>query len=77
MKEILNYLFEYKTLSKEKAKQLLKEVAEGKFSECELSSFLTVFCMRPVTLDEFVGFREILQELCVRVDIGGMHTIEM
>jgi len=77
MREILNDLFEQKTLDKERAKAILKEIADGKYSECEMASFLTVFCMRPITVEEFSGFRAILQELCVRVDLGGIETIDM
>jgi anthranilate phosphoribosyltransferase len=77
MKEILSYLFEHKTLSKDKAKEVLRDVAAGKFNENELAAFLTVYCIRPASIDEFEGFMEVLQELCTRVNLGDVSTIDM
>jgi len=36
-----------------------------------------VFLMRNITLNEFQGFREALMDLCVKVDLGGVDTIDV
>jgi len=77
MKEILNLLFEHQTLSKEQAKSIFRDFTAGKYNQSEMASFLTVFCMRPITVDELSGFREILQELCLNVNLGTSNVIDM
>lgn len=77
MKDILNHLFQHKTLSKDQAREVLKNITEAKYNDYQISSFLTVFAMRPITVDELSGFMTTLQELCIRVDLGGMDSIDM
>ena len=77
MKKILSSLFEHQTLSKEQAKSVLRDFTAGKFNESEMASFLTVYCMRPITVDELSGFRETLQELCIRIDLGVPNILDM
>ena len=55
MKKILQYLFEHKTLSREEAKEILIQISEGKYSEHEVTSFVTVFLMRSITMQRFLG----------------------
>jgi len=71
MKEILQYLFDGNTLSREQAKTSLLEVGKGLHSEVEFASFLTVFKMRPITSDELAGFRDAMAELCLVTDLSG------
>ncbi|CAL2083202.1 anthranilate phosphoribosyltransferase [Tenacibaculum sp. 190524A02b] len=77
MKEILNELYQHKRLSKEQAKQILIEIAEEKYNEAHLASFLTVFMMRPITANELAGFREALLELAIKVDLSEYNTIDI
>ena len=65
MKKILQLLFEYKTLSREQAKEVLVQVGRGTYNEHEITSFMTVYLMRSITIDELQGFRDALLELCV------------
>ncbi len=65
MKKILQLLFEYKTLSREQAKEVLVQVGRGVYNEHEITSFMTVYLMRSITIDELQGFRDALLELCV------------
>ena len=46
MKDILNYLIEYKTLTQSQAKNALKKIAGGEFNQSQMAAFLTVFLMR-------------------------------
>ncbi|GHV57435.1 anthranilate phosphoribosyltransferase [Bacteroidia bacterium] len=68
MKEILNRLFEYQYLSREEAKQVLTNMAAGKYNESQMAAFVTVYFMRSVSVDEILGFREALLEMRVNVD---------
>lgn len=77
MKAILQHLFDQKTLSREQAKAVLTDIAAGTCSDAHITSFLTVFMMRSITVDELTGFREALLELCHRVDLGDIPTIDM
>ena len=41
-----------------------------------ISSFLTVFMIRPITVEELEGFRDALLELCIRdLDLKEYDTI--
>ncbi|HLK28599.1 MAG TPA: anthranilate phosphoribosyltransferase [Puia sp.] len=77
MKKILQYLFEYKTLPRDLAKEVLMNISKGIYNESEIASFITVFLMRSITIDELQGFRDALLELCVRVDLNGNETIDI
>jgi anthranilate phosphoribosyltransferase len=77
MKKILQYLFEHKTLSREQSREVLINIARGQYNESELASFITVFLMRSIAIDELQGFRDALLELCVRVDLDGHDTIDI
>ncbi|HSZ86505.1 MAG TPA: anthranilate phosphoribosyltransferase [Puia sp.] len=77
MKKILQYLFEYKTLPRELAKEALMNISKGIYNESEIASFITVFLMRSITIDELQGFRDALLELCVRIDLNGNKTIDI
>lgn len=65
MKKILNDLVEHRSLSKETARQVLVDLASGKFNQSQMSAFLTVYMMRSITLEELQGFRDAMLELCV------------
>ncbi len=77
MKELLQYLFDGNTLSREEAKQSLIEVGLGRHSDIEFASFLTVFKMRPVTSAELAGFRDAMTELCLVTDLSGYDAIDV
>lgn len=77
MKKILQHLFEYKTLSREKAKEVLLNISRNIYNEHEVTAFMTVFLMRSITIDELQGFRDALLELCVKVDLNGYDVIDI
>jgi len=77
MKKILNYLFEHKTLSREAAKEVLLNISKGIYNDSEIASFVTVYLMRSITIDELQGFRDALLELCVRVDLDGEEVMDI
>jgi len=77
MKKLLQYLFEHKTLTREQAKEVLIQISQGVYNEHEITSFVTVFLMRSITIDELMGFREALLSLAVKIDIGIENTIDI
>ena len=77
MKKILNFLFEHKTLSRDAAKDVLLNISKGMYNEHEITSFMTVYLMRSITIEELQGFRDALLELCVKVDLNGHETMDI
>lgn len=77
MKEILNDLFEHKTLSKQKAYEILIRLAQGEYNHAQVASFLTVFLMRTITVDELEGFRDAMLELCLPLEIEDYNAIDL
>jgi anthranilate phosphoribosyltransferase len=69
MKVILNELIEHRSLSKDTAKQVLIDMASGKYNPSQTSAFMTVYMMRGITIDELQGFRDAMLELCIPVHI--------
>ncbi len=77
MKTVLKKLFEHKRLSRSEAKKLLIEISSSKFNEAHLASFMTVFMMRPITVEELSGFRDALIELSIKIDLSEYNTIDI
>ncbi|MEX0988396.1 MAG: anthranilate phosphoribosyltransferase [Bacteroidales bacterium] len=77
MKEILSYLFDHKTLTKEDAKEVLTNIATGKYNDPEIAAFISVYLMRNITVEELTGFRNALLELCVPLDLSEFNTIDV
>ncbi|MEO6166252.1 MAG: anthranilate phosphoribosyltransferase, partial [Chitinophagales bacterium] len=71
MKAILSHLYQHKTFTKEQSKAILIDIASGKFNHSQISSFLTAFIMRNITLEELRGFRDGLLSLCNKIDLSG------
>ncbi len=77
MKGILNELYQQKRLTKAEAKQILIDIAAEKYNDAHLASFMTVFMMRPITVDELGGFREALKELAIKIDLSEFNAIDI
>jgi anthranilate phosphoribosyltransferase len=77
MKKILKILFEYKTLTREQAREVLSNISRGQYNESEITSFITVFLMRSITIEELQGFRDALLELAVKADLDGYDAIDI
>ena len=73
----LKRLFEYNTLSREEAHDILVNITSENYSKSEVVAFLSVFMMRSVTVDELSGFRDGLLEQCKNIDLSEFNTIDM
>lgn len=77
MKDILQHLFEYKTLNKEDARKVLIKMSQNKVNEAQLAALSVIYNMRPPTLQEIEGFRQALLELSLKIDITEFNAIDI
>ncbi len=68
MKQLLNRLINHETISKEEARNVLVNISNGQYNQSQIASFLTVYMMRSITVDELEGFRDALLDLGLAVD---------
>ncbi|TKJ48129.1 anthranilate phosphoribosyltransferase [Candidatus Aerophobetes bacterium Ae_b3a] len=62
MKNILKMLVERKNLQEEEARQVMKEIMEGKATPAQIASFLTALRMKGETVAEITGFARAMLE---------------
>ncbi len=77
MKNILNHLFEYKTLTKEQAKAVLTGIGKGEYNPAQIAAFMTAYVMRSITVEELEGFRDALLELRIPVDLSEFDPMDV
>ena len=77
MKKILNRLTQYETLTEKESRNIIIEISEGKLNTSEISSFLTIYMIRNITIEELNGFRKALIELSVKIDLDEFDPIDL
>jgi anthranilate phosphoribosyltransferase len=77
MKKILQHLFEYNTLSRQQASEVLLNISKQVYNEHEITSFITVFLMRSIAIEELQGFRDALLELCVPFEVEDKALVDI
>jgi anthranilate phosphoribosyltransferase len=77
MKNILQSLFKHKNLTRQEAKEILTNISKGQYNAAQIASFLTVFNMRHITLDELSGFRDALLDLCLKIDLSAHNPMDV
>lgn len=77
MKQILNRLINQESISTKEAKQVLVNISKGDYNQSQIASFLTVYMMRNITIEELQGFRDALLELCVHVNLDAYNGIDL
>ncbi len=77
MNRILQNLFEHKNLTREEARDIMLNIADGRYNDNQLSAFMTVFLMRSITPDELTGFRDAILQRRVEVDLGDGDAIDI
>lgn len=70
-------MFEHKNLSREEARGVLLNIADGMYNDAQLAAFMAVFLMRSITIDELAGFRDALLERRLPVDLGCEKAIDI
>ena len=77
MKDILTRLFDYQALERNEAYEILKNIGEGTYNPSQIAAFLTIYQMRPVTVEELTGFRDALLDLCIAVDLSDFDAMDL
>ncbi|WP_289764825.1 anthranilate phosphoribosyltransferase [uncultured Duncaniella sp.] len=77
MKNLLYKMFEHKNLSRDEARDVLLNIADGRYNDAQLAAFMTVFLMRSITIDELTGFRDALLERRRPVNMDGVKAIDI
>jgi anthranilate phosphoribosyltransferase len=77
MKKILNQLFEHQKLSETQAYEVLTRIGNGEFNQSQIASFLTVYLMRNISVEELNGFRKALLDLCLKMNFSDFDTIDV
>src|ERR1700712_3249336 len=77
MKAILNHLFENKTFTREQSREILTNIAQGKYNNSQIAAFMTAYCMRSITVDELEGFRDAMLDLCLPADLETNELIDL
>jgi anthranilate phosphoribosyltransferase len=77
MKHILNRLINHDQLTKTESREVLVNISEGKYNHSQIASFLTVYMMRSITVEELEGFRDALLDLCLAVDFSAYNAIDL
>lgn len=77
MKKLLNRLINHETISKEEAKDVLVNISKGEYNQSQIASFLTVYMMRSITIEELEGFRDALLELCIAIDLSEYNPVDL
>lgn len=70
-------MFEHGNLSREEARDIMLNIADGKYNDSQLAAFMTVFLMRSITTDELTGFRDAILERRLPVDFGNLDAIDI
>ncbi|MFM8912076.1 MAG: anthranilate phosphoribosyltransferase [Flammeovirgaceae bacterium] len=76
MKTVLSELIDHQSLTKGTARQVLIDLASGKYNPSQMSAFMTVYMMRSIKTEELEGFRDAMLELCVpvKLDVPAMDV---
>lgn len=77
MKNILNQLFEHQSLDRKQAREILINIAQEKYNSSQVATFMTVYLMRSIKVEELEGFRDALLELCIPVKFDFDNTIDL
>lgn len=77
MKQILNHLFENKSLTRDEAKDILTLISQGMYNNSQITAFMTAYCMRTITVSELEGFRDAMIDLCLAADLGTDELIDL
>lgn len=77
MKDLLYKMFEHCNLSRQEARDVMLNIADGKYNDSQLAAFMTVFLMRSITTDELTGFRDAILERRTPVDFGDARSIDI
>lgn len=77
MKQILAHLFEYKSLSRDQAYDILIRITAGDFNNAQIAAFMTAYSMRSIRVAELQGFRDAMYDQSIKVDLEHETLIDL
>jgi anthranilate phosphoribosyltransferase len=77
MKNTIEKLIENQKLTYAEARSLMDGIARGLCNEAQIAAILTVFILRGIDIEELRGFRDILLELRIPLDLEGIPAIDL
>ncbi len=77
MKNILKKLYGHDSLDRPAASDLMLRIGEGKYTDTEIASLVTVYLMRTVTIEELLGFRDALWQMSMPVDLEQKKLLDI
>jgi len=77
MKQALENLSSGGTFSQVEAKEIFLQITSGNISNEEIAAFLMGLTMRPINVDELLGFREAMIQQALTVDLSEWNTIDI
>lgn len=77
MKTILNQLFEYGSLERDQAREVLVNIAAERYNPSQVAAFMSVYLMRAIKVEELSGFRDAMLEMCLQVEFDDKETIDI
>lgn len=77
MKATLNYLLNHQTLDQQTAYQTLLGIGRGEYNPSQIASFLTIFALRSITVEELTGFRNAMLEMLLPVDFQEFDAMDV
>lgn len=77
MKALLQNLTVYQKLETEEAYSVMKAIGNGEANNAQMAAFMTAYMMRMPTVDEIIGFRKALVEVCLKRDFSSYNAIDI
>ena len=74
MKQILLKLYEHCTLTQDEAVYVIDHLAQGEVNDSSLAALVSAFLMRPISIDEFLGFTKGM--LKYRLDLSSLQVYD-
>ncbi len=77
MRDILQLLYAGEILTEDTIYELMKKIGEGAYTDIQIGAFLSALNMRSISVGELRGLRRAMFDLCLRIDLGGLETIDL
>ena len=77
MKEILQKLIAHKTLTIQEATETMLRIGNGQCNEVQITAFITTYLLRQITIDELIGFKNALLQMCLPINLGNTISTDI
>ena len=77
MNAILTQRFKKQSLSTQRAYDALMQIGQNLCSSTQMTAFITSYMYNTITVDELIGFKQALLELCIPINFEDRPTIDL